>query len=226
MEIFTPHPHFKSIDNYSAHEMFIAMKDVITYQEKLWYNCANWEPYTTRIDIDLEKINRLYHFECTFDENDGQSFDMIARMEFNGQPIYVEFVAGMEYFNDIDELDEDFEYPISGIIFICSDVKVFMKLVLQARNFEENKMNLIFDQLRNDGVLIEKNVRDSKNPIFYSQSDGYYEPDFLKNLCYNVVFRNNHLMKNYTVHLPINIIHDLGEYNKYELAKIAYNIGK
>lgn len=94
--------------------------------------------------INVRNIDRLYHIKYSKDDDD--KFELIARLNYNNNKLYVEMTANCN--NILD--DSNFEYYVYGNILLSQNANLFMKFVLD--QYDIKNKHLIYQSLREDGI--------------------------------------------------------------------------
>ena len=92
-------------------------------------------------------MNRLYYISFFEDYVKARAFEMIARMEYEGRPLYVELNANCDY--------SGFDCQGDGFIIVGRDANLFMKDALAIER-ENLKKDLIYKSLQNDSIHVEE----------------------------------------------------------------------
>ena len=152
MSLIKTHPNFKSVISsvVNAEDMEDYLFEALFYQSIFERRTTPWEMQywdyedLQAFEIDLEQVDRLYHIKF-FEFYGDRQFEMIGRMQYKGEPIYVELNAAIEPLTR-------FNYQGGGNIFISRDANLFMKLVLRSNN----EKDLIYKSLADDGIEVEE----------------------------------------------------------------------
>ena len=155
MSLIKTHPDFKSIipSVQNAEKMNHHLGEVLYYQYTFERGTTPWEMYQwdykdlLAFEIDLERVDRLYHIEVFKYEDPDRIkylYEMIGRMQYKGEPLYIELNASCN--------STCFEYDGEGNIFISRDANLFMKHVLKSNN----KKDLIYKSLADDGIEVKE----------------------------------------------------------------------
>ena len=115
------------------------------------------------IEIDLEKVDRVYHIKfsdyCGVGERD---FEFIGWMQYGKEeekPLYVEMIASCDLMG--------FQSYGGGHIYVSRDADLFMDMVL---NEEKHDIYSIYQSLAEDGIRAEKKWESYNwNPTEYYQ---------------------------------------------------------
>ena len=209
------HPDFKSLDAevQNADTMDDYVGEALSYSYMFEKRTTPWEAQhwdydaLQKFEIDVEKVDRLYYIYHT-DHAGGQDFKMIARMEYEEAPLYVELDAGCDY--------TGFECQGNGVIYVSRDANLFMKLVLSKE--DSLNRNLIYKSLREDRIYVEED-NDYDN---YSNMFGTNVP-MLKYLCHEAIYENKDELCEYKFQLPNILVNSIDDFIRTKEAKIAYN---
>ena len=138
-------PKVKDVDNLWKFEEALMVQyyfDKNTTPEEM----DSWDYKNLKsFEIDIYKIDRVYYMFYQSDIGWGKRFELIARMMYDGKPLYVELIARCEY--------PGFDYEGVGHIFVSRDPDIFMKCVL---NGTEYNTEAIYKLLNEDGVHVQK----------------------------------------------------------------------
>ena len=210
------HPDFQSLEAnvQTAKTMYKYVGEALTYSYMFEKRTTPWEAQQWDYDalqefkIDLEKVDRLYYIYHYDDNVSGRKFEMIARMEYEEAPLYVELSAGCDY--------TGFDCQGGGQIFVSRDANLFMKLVL-AEEKDLNK-NLIYKSLREDRIYVEEETDDydKYTKMFYRNAP------MLKYLCHQAIYEYKDSIY-YKSLLPKILAESIDDFIKTKEAKIAYD---
>ena len=151
--IIKTHPDFKSIipSVQNAKKMNDYLSYALLYQDMFERRTTPWEMnqwdyYDLQaVEIDLERVDRLYHINFVDDCGD-RRFEMIGRMQYKEESFYVQLFAGCD--------NTGFDCRGGGNIFISRDANLFMK---QLYNFRSKiDKDLIYKSLADDGIEVEE----------------------------------------------------------------------
>ena len=123
------HPHFKSIDPkvQDADTIDSLLEYAFSYENMFDRRTPPWESSQwadgelEQFQIELDQVDRLYYVKHVNDE-DGEEFEMVARMNYKGRHVFVELQASCSL--------TGFEGQGGGFIFISNDADSFMKTVI------------------------------------------------------------------------------------------------
>lgn len=209
------HPDFKSLvpEVQDAETMEDCLFEALEYQETFDKRTNPWEnkefdDILQNFEIDLEKVDRLYHIQYISNPF-GREFSMIARMQYQDKPLYVELFAGCDF--------TGFECQGRGVIFISRDANIFMNLVLTEQ--EDLKKNLIYASLKEDGIDVEEKEEEYNNCSRWFLKNA---PP-LKYLCHKNIYENVQMLPEYRLVLPKILADSIDEFIKMEEAKKSYN---
>ena len=170
------------------------------------WEMADWEDDELQFfEIETDNIDRLYHinFEDVYGDS---SFELIARTQYKGQPLFIELKASCDY--------HGFDCDGVGAIFVSRDANVFMDFVLNS----SHKKKLIYDSLRNDGIHI------CKQNCFFDPWRGKNVP-MLLNLCYQKIYQLQKISDSFfinTLNFPTSLIRSINEFTALEKAREKY----
>lgn len=137
------HPQFRSFDPeiQDAETIEFHLGKALTHQMMFDKRAPPWElsqwadGELDRFQIKLSQVDRLYYFEHIDDEN-GQVFVMVARMNYKGRHVFVELRAGCDF--------SGFGCQGGGYIFVCHDADSFMRTVITS---EYQRYHIIMSML-------------------------------------------------------------------------------
>ena len=123
------HPHFRSIDPkvQDAETIESHVGEALTHQIMFDKRAPPWElsqwadGELDRFQIKLSQVDGLYYIDHIDDET-GQAFVMVARMNYNGRHVFVELRASCDF--------SGFDCQGGGYIFVCNDADSFMSTVI------------------------------------------------------------------------------------------------
>ena len=130
------------MDNY----LFEALSYQSTFDRRTTpWEVQYWDYKDLRaFEIDLERVDRLYHISFFDVANGDREFEMIGRMQYKGEPIYVELNAGCDF--------TGFDCQGEGNIVISRDANFFMKHLLRSKR----EKDIIYKALADDGIEVEE----------------------------------------------------------------------
>ena len=222
------HPDFKSLQPNieNAKTIYNYLSNIYKFQnifhkkttpceKRYWKHRAidNFKINVQNIDrlyyLKRYKIDRLYYLERYKNNNDSDSdndstnkiiiYKMIARLDHNKKPIYVEMTAYSCF------------CCRNGDIFISSNVNLFMKLVLtQNRNINRH---LIYNSLKRDGIYMDWKIIDD----YIDNNDDKIVP-MLEYLCQETMCKN----KDYEFLLPGILIDNFNDFIITRKARLSY----
>ena len=148
MSLIKTHPNFKSIipSVQNAEKMNDYLGEVLYYQYTFERGTTRWEMQQWDYDdlqafeIDLERVDRLYHINFVDDCGD-RRFEMIGRMQCKEESFYVQLFAR-----------RGFHCKGGGYMFISRDANLFMKYLLKSKI----EKDLIYKALADDGIEVEE----------------------------------------------------------------------
>ena len=213
MELKT-HPEFRSaeVTVRDADTMDDYLGEALFHQHMFDKRTTPWEvkewdyDFLQEFRIDLEKVDRLYHIWHMNDNVSNREFQFIARMDYEGKPLYVELIASCDY--------TGFECQGGGYIFISRDPSLFMKVVLSEGDHLNKK--LIHQLLQEDMIYIEEIYYDRFSRMFWRNAP------MLKYLCYEAIFQSRDKFRGNLNLLPKILRESIVDYIRTEEARIAY----
>ena len=140
---------FKSVVSniLNTKQIYAYMGYTLYYQNKFKrrttpreYSYFNYEEFN-KFKINYGDIDRLYHISH-FESVCGEDFEMIARMEYKGEKLYIELLAGCKF--------TSFNCYVYGTIFVSKYANLFMKII------NKGNMSLIHKSLTEDGIETEE----------------------------------------------------------------------
>ena len=209
------HPDFKSVISsvVNAEDMDDHLFEALSYQYMFDRRTTPWEMQhwdykdLQAFKIDLEQVDRLYHIK--FFENAGdREFEMIGRMQYKGEPLYVELNAGCD--------NTGFDCQGMGNIFISRDANLFMKLVLRSNN----EKDLIYKSLADDGIEVEEEEQSEfdVHKRMFSRT-----VPMLKYICHEAVYQHEQKLQSQFEQLPKILANSLEEFIRFQEAKKDYD---
>ena len=198
---------FPSLKN--GQDIFNLFKIPFSVQEKIVKSLPLWEEKyweneeLQKIQIDCEKIDRIYYGFIFGSNKSYLNYLLIARMEYKEKPLYFELsVLGN---GNIEK---------NSCIFISRNANIFMKIMISRHKYA-NKL-LIYDYFEKDNIIIEK----SKSP------------ESLLNLCNNKIYSNRYFREKYYKSLnpssfllnslPNNLVENIKYFIKIEETRLTY----
>ena len=214
MTTLTAQHHFKSVDP--------AVIDTTTIEDYLWepldfqymfdrrttpWEIQQWDHDELQsFKIDVGKIDRLYHIHTTDINESDREYELIARLQYKGQPLYVELNASCDF--------TGFDCQGGGAIFVSRNASLFMRLVLTSGN----KKDLIYESLAEDGIEVEEQSEfDACQRIFRKNVP------MLKYLCHEAFYKNEEELQPYVSLLPTILSNSVDEFIQFHKAKEAYD---
>ena len=151
MSLIKTHPNFKSVISsvVNAEKMNDYLWYALSYQDTFERRTTPWEMNQWNyddlqaIEIDLERVDRLYHIKIS-EESGDRIFEMIGRMQYNEEILYVKLYAGCD--------SSGFSCHGGGNIFISRDPNLFMKQPFESKIDKY----LIYKSLADDGIEVEE----------------------------------------------------------------------
>ena len=210
MDVAT-HPNFRSLDPCvrNARTMDSILEEALSHQNIFVKRTTPWEAklrdFATlqSFRIKLEMIDRLYYIRYRDNLSDGKEFKMIARVEHEDAPLYVELIANCHR--------RGFDTVGGGFIFVSRDAILFMKVVLGEGYHEDVDVSLIYKSLSKDEIYAgkgEEKKEESRSPT----------PTTLQILCHETVRRNEERLRGFMKLMPKLLAQSLNEY----IARRAY----
>ena len=208
------HPDFQSADPEikNANDMDDNLCEALMYQYMFEKRTNPWEmsrfdyDELQKFEIDLEKVDRLYHIYHNSDEC-GRQFELIARME----QFYVELSANCDY--------TGFDCQGEGVIFISTDPLVFMKTILTGTR-SVNK-EALYELLEKDAI----SIRDEVNDDIIQHENFLYgkKAPSLSYLCHQTIYQHKDELKEHKELLPTRLKKGVTNFIKAKDGRIAYN---
>ena len=209
------HPNFKSLDPLvkDAETMDEYLGAALLYQRQLEKKTTPWEAQQWDYDalqefeINLEKVDRLYHIDYEDIGCGRRCFEMIARMEYEDeQLLYVELQASCDFSEE------------GGFIFISKDANIFMKLVLAENDINRDP---IYESLQEDSIYVEEEEDNTLHNKFARMM--LRNVPMLKYLCHETIYDNRDVLRGYRSLLPNILIESLDDFIRTRDAWIAYD---
>ena len=211
-EYETIHPNFKSlipkVQNFTDIEQIIYKP--LLYQDGFSISTTplemrNWNDKLPDQLITIKNIDRLYDIGYINTINDDHYFNLIARMEYKNNPLYVEMRA------------HDDNYESGGYIYISKDANIFMNVVLSGI-YDIKTKNRIYESLREDGVYVkeEEEEEDKEKNIKKTM------PNTLSYYCHKIIYKNKDTLNDYISQLPKCLKKSIDEFIKVSEAKEDY----
>ena len=147
----TTHSHFKSYvpGVTNADEISDRIGYALHYQYMFErktspWEMSQWDPSELRhFEIDLDRVDRLYHINSENEEKDGQYF-MLARMEYqDARHVFVELDARCD--------SSGFDCQGDGSIYLTMNPNLFSRLM----NWAYHKMERLYQCLAEDGYSLK-----------------------------------------------------------------------
>ena len=141
-------------------------KNFVRFTTPMERDC--WKPNELEnFIIRLSDVDRLYYLDNNrgFDENKRYAkdkkhiYDFIGRVNYNGHPLYVEFMITLQFTNFLD-------VSLYGTIFISGNCKVFTELVLR-----KNLRNQLMDDII---MFMIKDLNYNEYKYFCTEHDHSY----------------------------------------------------
>ena len=214
MTTLTAQHHFKSVDPAVIDTTTIKkyLREPLGHQYIFDHRTTPWERQQWDYDelqsfkIDVGKIDRLYHIRTTDINESDREYELIARLQYKGQPLYVELNASCDF--------TGFDCQGGGAIFVSRNASLFMRLVLTSGN----KKDLIYESLAEDGIEVEEQSEfDACQRIFRKNVP------MLKYLCHEVFYKNEEELQPYLSLLPTILSNSVDEFIQFHKAKEAYD---
>ena len=186
----------------------------LSYQHTFNKTTAPWEMKNWMEDelenfmIDHMKIDRVYYIYHFDDDCSGQDFELIARMTYKSQPLYVQMNAGCDY--------TGFDCQGDGSIYVSRDADMFMKTVLDDR---KHSIDHIYELLMADGIYAVWILRYDTAWRKKMTTD----PPMLKFLCHNLIVERNMPREYYSNVLPKILVDSVDDHKKTQIARKNYD---
>ena len=197
------HPNFKSIiaSVSSANDMSDKMYGALCYQYMFDRRISPWDMEQfgdediQKFELDLEKVDRLYHIYHFDDGVSGANWEILVRMDHNGRKAYVNLTAGCDF--------TGFECQGGGYIYITFNVNVFTRIMLE----DNIDRDAIYHALRDDGVVVEMQSECDLRPNKWLSN-----APMLKYLCHQAIVDNKDRLQHYPQVLPKILVESIEEF--------------
>lgn len=208
------HQDFKSLVEgvCSADLMLDYVGEALYHQDKFERKTSPWEIASwdqTQLhdfEIDLEKVDRLYHINHTNDGVSGSTFHLLVRMVYGESHVFVELSAGCDY--------TGFDCQGGGDIFITKHPSLFCKVVSRP----DSGLDGLYLSLSQDGYQVEEQTEYDRTPV-----SCWHNPPALKFLCHLSVYYNLPRLQHYHQVLPKLLIDSVQEFVRIRQAIEAYD---
>ena len=203
--MFNTHPNFKSlVPNITDVGLikYYLLERVLCYQNNFKKITTPWElqewNYNELQDfvINLEEVDRLYYIYRNDYTFNGIYYEMIVRMHYNNNIIYVHLMAFCFHF-----------MYYRGHLYISQDPYI-IKSILQNKKNQNSLKFYIYKPFKDNIYDIGKEIKKKYIPLLKKKNI-----PLLKILCLNTIYRYKYLLEyKYKYLLPICIVKDIDKY--------------
>nr|BDT63581.1 MAG: hypothetical protein [Pasiphaea japonica whispovirus] len=168
---------------------------------------STWgEQELKKFRFDVKSINRVYFIYHFDDGVSGHKFEMVARMLYKGEHVYVQLKASCDF--------TGFDCEGHGVMFVSKDANLFIKLILT----DKHPKGLIYQSLTEDGIEIDQMDECSWNTKYM-----YCHAPTLKFLCHKAIYKNKNKLQHYSSTLPNVLKQSVDKYITFNEAKESYD---
>ncbi|CAL4088240.1 unnamed protein product [Meganyctiphanes norvegica] len=138
-------PTINNIDNieelvgYALIYQYMFVKRTSPWEMQSWdYNELE------NFKVDLNKVDRLYYIEHFDDSVNSRTYEILVRMDYRGEHIFVRLSAGCDF--------TGFDCQGDGEIYITRNPNIFLKSIVD----RHHNPSLIYQNLLEDGYRVEE----------------------------------------------------------------------